>query len=191
MREPEIVAGCSMQLLAVTWNSGVGAMNTFCVGWPSASSRRRRFGVTPGFAAAEPGGAGHEDEVHQVVHRAAVGQLGALREPRGARRVEDAGIVVGVDRRRPASSAGAVAGSITSAHRDGIGRQFAVVANGDQVERAPRPAARRAPGGCARRARRRRSRRPGCESARPYFISSVVHHAFIPTQAAPSDTIAQ
>ena len=31
----------------------------------------------------------------------------------------------------------------------------------------------------------------GAESARPYRISSVVHHAFMPTHAAPIDTIAQ
>ena len=32
MREPVRVAGCSRQLQAVTWNSGVGAMYTFCAG---------------------------------------------------------------------------------------------------------------------------------------------------------------
>ena len=31
----------------------------------------------------------------------------------------------------------------------------------------------------------------GRESARPYSISGVVHHAFIPTTAAPIDTVAQ
>ena len=31
----------------------------------------------------------------------------------------------------------------------------------------------------------------GRESARPYSISGLVHHAFIPTTAAPSDTVAQ
>ena len=42
MRDPEIVAGCSMQLLAVTWNSGVGAMNTFWRGCAVGIERRRR-----------------------------------------------------------------------------------------------------------------------------------------------------
>ncbi len=32
MRPPVSVAGCSRQLHAVTWNSGVGAMNTGCSG---------------------------------------------------------------------------------------------------------------------------------------------------------------
>jgi hypothetical protein len=31
----------------------------------------------------------------------------------------------------------------------------------------------------------------GRESLRPYSISTVVHHAFIPTMAAPMDTVAQ
>ncbi len=37
----------------MTWNSGVGAMNTFCRGLPSASSAGGAGGV-PAFAAASP-----------------------------------------------------------------------------------------------------------------------------------------
>ena len=53
MREPEIVAGCRMQLFAVTWNNGVGAMNTFWRGLPSASSAGAGAGL-PALAAASP-----------------------------------------------------------------------------------------------------------------------------------------
>ncbi len=48
-----MVAGCNRQLFAVTWNSGVGAMNTFCLGWPAASVAGGG-GTTPALAAASP-----------------------------------------------------------------------------------------------------------------------------------------
>ena len=43
------------------------------------------------------GGGVGERHVHQVVHRTAVGELGALREAGGARGVEDAHVLVGID----------------------------------------------------------------------------------------------
>ena len=97
---PVSVAGCSRQLHAVTWNSGVGAMNTGCSG--GAGDRRRRRDVAGGDRLGVGRRRGHrpEHQVHDVVHRAPVGQLGALGEPGRARRVEDRGVVVGVDGRR-------------------------------------------------------------------------------------------
>ena len=104
------------------------------------------------------GGAdGHrpEHEVHDVVHRAAVGELGALRVAGRARRVEDRGVVVGID------------GGVGQAGRRGLGvddvvppggvvGEVAVGAHGDHVQSGRRPATRRAPAAPAPAARRRR-----------------------------------
>ncbi len=78
----------------------------------------------------------HEGEVEQVVDRAAMRQLGAFREPRRSRRVEDACIVVGIDvgirqRRRR----GARVDHVRPAHS--IGREVAVIPHGDHVQRSP------------------------------------------------------
>ena len=87
-----------MQLHAVTWNSGVGAMQH--------GLRRRAAARSAGAATVAGGdrlGLGHRHrrrhvgDVEDVVDRAAVRQLGALREAGRARRVEDRGVVVGID----------------------------------------------------------------------------------------------
>ena len=117
---PTSVHGCSRQLLAVTWNSGVGAMNTGGVGAAVAGGSRRRRQVAGGhrLGLGHLRHAGHEGDVHDVVHRTAVGELGALREAGGARGVEDRDVVVGVDGRRRAAPPARAAGSTTSVQRD-------------------------------------------------------------------------
>ncbi len=77
----------------------------------------------------------HEREVEDVVHRPTVGELGALREAGGARGVEDGGVVVGVDGGvGQGGRGGGTVHHVGPAH--GVGRQGAVGAHGDDVQRA-------------------------------------------------------
>ncbi len=160
IRAPEMVAGWSRQLLAVTWNSGVGAMNTFCVrlGRLLVAAQIRHAGVGAHLCRRCRAHRRHEREVQQVVDRPAMGELGALREPGGAGRVEDAGIVVGIDVDR-GQCRRCVAGIDHVLPACGVGGELSVVADRDDVQRTHhrrRVGVRRGSGRPGRHARRRR-----------------------------------
>ncbi len=93
---------------------------------------RRRHDA--GLCGGETGDRGHERKVQQIVHRPAMGELCALGEPRGAGRVEDAGIVVGidVDRRQFGRSVRWVDDILPSV---GVVGELTVEAHGHQVQR--------------------------------------------------------
>ena len=115
-----------------------------------------------------------------------MGELGALGEPGGARRVEDRHVVVGIDvggrkvgrRRRRIDDVAPAAG---------VGGQVAIGADADHVQRRPRSGGRRAPAAPARGARRRRSAPWAAESPRPYSSSGVVHQALTPDDGGAED----
>ena len=69
MRPPARVAGCSRQLHAVTWNSGVGAMNTGCAGASAAASGPAMSPAAAALASASAGRHRPEHEVQDVVDR--------------------------------------------------------------------------------------------------------------------------
>ena len=123
------------------------------------------------------------------MHRAAVGQLGTLREAGRARRVEDRGVVVGVDVGRGQLGRRSGGGHDVRP-ADAVGGQVAIGAHRDERERVLRAEAVEH-GQDALDALVVGDQHLGARVVRPYSISGVVHHAFSPTTAAPSDVIAQ